>query len=168
VLDHERELVQLVIENTRLYRAYLSNETLDYRQPKRADDTVTERRTESRAASAPRSGPGEKLNFMNLTVLPMVIGTGVDSGIHIVSRFLASGRDATAGVRSALVGVMLASTTTMVGGFGSLALSENHGLTSIGSAALIGTASCLLAAATALPAVLVLVERRARAQRSNL
>ncbi len=99
-----------------------------------------------------------RLHFMNLPVLPMVLGVGVDFGIHVVSRHLASGREIRTAFASTSAGLAIATATTMAG-FGSLALSENRGLTSIGILCLVGVGSCALAAGTALPAMLALVGR---------
>jgi len=107
-----------------------------------------------------------KLHFMNIPVLPMIIGIGVDTGIHIVSRYLAShgvpaGRRAEEAMAQLTAGLTLAAATNMAG-FGAQALSTNQGLASIGIISLIGMGSCFLIAMTALPALLRLLEGGSR------
>ncbi len=107
-----------------------------------------------------------RLHFMNIPVLPMIIGIGVDTGIHIVSRYLASdgapaGRRTEQTMAQLTAGLTLAAVTNMAG-FGTQALSENRGLASVGFISLIGMGSCFLIAMTALPAWLRILEGRSR------
>ncbi|HBP19085.1 MAG TPA: hypothetical protein DEA08_15025, partial [Planctomycetes bacterium] len=95
---------------------------------------------------------GAQLNLMNLGVLPMVLALGVDDGIHVVHGHLGaeSPRD-----HAIEVGVLLTSLTTLVA-FGSLALSRNRGIASVGLLTLLGVTGCLLASVVVLPALLEL------------
>jgi len=97
---------------------------------------------------------GMDLNFMNLVVFTMVLGIGVDYGVHILHR--GTERGATqleAGLTQVGKGVVLAALTTVVG-FGSLALSGYPGLRSMGAVALMGVGFCALIAMTLLPVAL--------------
>ena len=98
---------------------------------------------------------------MNASVLPMIIGIGIDDGIHLVQRYRYlrarfNGRPRNL-VRETFsvtgTGVALTSLTTMIA-FGSLGFSENRGLASIGILAFIGVGSCLLASVSVLPALM--------------
>src|SRR5262249_53293050 len=97
---------------------------------------------------------GFKLNFMTICILPMLLATSSDYGIYIVQRFIFHGlsdmRDA---VRITGLGVMLSALTTLEG-FGTLALSVNRGIASVGVIALVGIFACLLAALSTVPAAL--------------
>lgn len=102
-----------------------------------------------------------RLHFMNASVLPMIIGIGIDDGIHLVQRYRYlrarfNGRPRNL-VRETFsvtgTGVALTSLTTMIA-FGSLGFSENRGLASIGILAFIGVGSCLLASVSVLPALM--------------
>ncbi|MCA8922070.1 MAG: MMPL family transporter [Planctomycetes bacterium] len=97
----------------------------------------------------------ERLNLMNLGVLPMVLALGIDDGIHLTHRSLAGDGVGTPRFRATLLGVLLTSLTTMLT-FGSLALSENRGIASVGRLTLCGIALALLASVTVLPALLAL------------
>jgi uncharacterized protein len=97
---------------------------------------------------------GLKLNFMNIAILPMLLGLGVDYGIHIVHRFrLHGGLDVQEALQFTSTAICLGAFTTMIG-FGSLALSVNQGIASVGLVALTGMTACLLASLFTLPAAL--------------
>lgn len=101
---------------------------------------------------------GAQLNLMNLGVLPMVLALGVDDGIHVVHGHLGGEAPRDHAIE---VGVLLTSLTTLVA-FGSLALSRNRGIASVGLLTLLGVTGCLLASVVVLPALLEL-RRPARA-----
>lgn len=97
---------------------------------------------------------GFKLNFMNICVLPMLLATSSDYGIYIVHHFASRGfSDVQHAMRATGLGVLLSALTTLEG-FGTLALSENRGIASVGLIALGGASACLLAAVSTLPAAL--------------
>jgi hypothetical protein len=103
---------------------------------------------------------GWKLNFMNIAILPMLLGIGIDSGIHIVHRFRwHGGEDIQSTLRFTSMAVFLSSLTTLLG-FGSLALSVNQGIASVGVVSLVGMSACLLASMLTLPAALSLLGRK--------
>jgi predicted RND superfamily exporter protein/lauroyl/myristoyl acyltransferase len=103
---------------------------------------------------------GMKLNFFNLMVFPVIIGIGIDSGVHIVHRYVSDARLSLAGLMEETgLAVFLTSATT-VAGFGSLALAKNPALRSTGTIACIGIGWCLLGSLVALPAFLKLLEGR--------
>jgi hypothetical protein len=82
----------------------------------------------------------------------MVIGIGVDYGVHLLHRFYESGGhvEAVAGTARA---VAVAALTTVVG-FGSLVLSHFPGLRSMGIAAILGALCTAIASITVLPVAL--------------
>jgi len=97
---------------------------------------------------------GMDLNFMNLMVFTMVLGVGVDYGLHILYRGLESGKiGLEAGLAQVGKGVVLAALTTLVG-FGSLVISGYPGLQSMGAVALMGVGFSALIAMTLVPVLL--------------
>ena len=99
---------------------------------------------------------GFKLNFMNICILPMLLGTSSDYGIYIVHHFIfRSLPDMQDAMKVTGLGILLSALTTLEG-FGTLALSENRGIASVGLISLVGASACLLAALSTLPAVLQL------------
>ncbi len=95
---------------------------------------------------------GLRLNFFNIFVLTMIIGIGVDYGIHLLHRWYESGGDPNA-VSETAKAIAVAALTTMVG-FGSLVLSHYPGLRSVGGAAILGALSTAVLSITLLPALL--------------
>ena len=99
------------------------------------------------------------LNFANVIALPLLLGIGVDSGIHIIHRFrtdLPDGKNilATSSARA----VMVSSLTTM-GGVGNLALSPHAGTASLGLLLTLGIGITLLCMLLVLPALLTVITR---------
>jgi len=97
-------------------------------------------------------------NFVNITISPLLIGIGVDSGIHIIHRYLEertislNGAVERAG-RMTTVAVLVTSLTTMLV-FGSLLIARTPGLRLLGVSALLGIGFTLLFSLVFLPAVL--------------
>ena len=89
-------------------------------------------------------------NFTNFFALPILIGIGVDSGIHLVQARKDKNPETFQG---AIKAVFLSTMTTMVG-FGILATSNHLGVASLGLVLFIGISFCLLASLTILPAAL--------------
>jgi predicted RND superfamily exporter protein len=96
---------------------------------------------------------GLRLNFFNIFVLTMIIGIGVDYGVHLLHRWYESGGDPAA-VSETSKAIAVASLTTVVG-FGSLVLSHYPGLRSVGGAAILGALSTAVLGITLLPALLL-------------
>jgi predicted RND superfamily exporter protein len=101
---------------------------------------------------------GLRVNFMNIFVGTMIIGIGVDYGVHLLHRWHESGGDPEA-LASTAKAIAVAALTTMVG-FGSLVLSHFPGLRSVGGAAILGALSTAIASITVLPVVLSTLNRR--------
>ncbi len=97
---------------------------------------------------------GLHFNFANLVAVPIVIGVGIDSGVHLVHRYRLE-RDCEIPVILAHTGraILIASLTTMLG-FGSLALATHRGMQSLGLLLLIGVGTNLVAAIVVLPCLL--------------
>lgn len=93
-------------------------------------------------------------NLANLIILPLIIGIGVDNGIHIVHRFR-DDKDRTVSpiYKSTGKAVILSSFTTIIG-FGSLMVASHRGIHSIGVLLTIGVGCCMVASITVLPAIL--------------
>ena len=98
-------------------------------------------------------------NFANVIVLPLLLGLGVASGIHLVMR----ARDANTG--SALLGtstpraVTFSALTTILS-FGSLAISSHRGTASMGVLLTIAIGFTLISSLIALPALMAWLESR--------
>lgn len=100
---------------------------------------------------------GLRLNFFNIFVLTMIVGIGVDYGIHLLHRWNESGGDPTA-ISETAKAIAVAALTTMVG-FGSLVLSHYPGLRSVGGTAILGALSTAVLSITLLPVLLSMKEK---------
>ncbi|MCP4895589.1 MAG: MMPL family transporter [bacterium] len=96
---------------------------------------------------------GIQVNLMNIFVLTMIIGIGVDYGVHLLHRWMESDGDVAALSETAKA-IAVAAMTTMVG-FGSLVLSHYPGLRSVGAAAILGAIFTALLSITLLPVLLM-------------
>jgi len=102
---------------------------------------------------------GLSFNFANLVAIPLIIGVGIDNGVHIIQRVRFEGQAGMATVLSHTGrAIVIASLTTMIG-FGSLALASHRGMWSLGVALLLGVAACLITSTLVLPNMLVVLGR---------
>ncbi len=101
-----------------------------------------------------------QFNLANMVAAPLIIGIGVENGIHLVHRFRV-GRDVS--VVSLIAGstgqaVVLFSLTTMVG-FGSLMVAQYYGIFSMGLLLTLAVGSVLIASIVILPLLLYRTEK---------
>lgn len=98
---------------------------------------------------------GWPLNPANIMILPLVIGIGVTNGIHILNRF-AEEQHPSILARSTGKAVFV-SGLTAIAGFGSLIVAKDRGIHSLGVVMAAGVTSCMIAALTLLPSILMLI-----------
>ncbi len=85
-----------------------------------------------------------KLNVVNVMALPLIIGIGIDDGVHIVHRFRIEGsRNIKTIFSSCGKAVLLTSLTTMIS-FASLGFLSHRGMVSMGVILVIGIGCCFL------------------------
>lgn len=104
---------------------------------------------------------GLQFNYLNIVVLPVLVGTTVDAGVHLVSRLAEPGSDFT-GVYAETGRAILGGLLTSAIGFLALILAKHPGLNSIGNLANLGFAVNLLIVMLGLPALLLWVDTRRR------
>lgn len=97
---------------------------------------------------------GLRFNLANFFALPILIGCGIDGGVHIVHRFREA-RSVEAVLRTTCSAVTLSFLTTMVG-FGAMAFASHRGVQSLGLMMVTGLACVLVASVVVLPALLSL------------
>lgn len=95
-----------------------------------------------------------QINLANFFALPVLIGTGIDNGIHIVHRYRETGnmRD----VFGTTVPAVVLCCLTTIFGFGSLAFVRHQGLASFGMIMATGTFFSMISAVVFLPSLLLL------------
>ncbi len=97
------------------------------------------------------------LNPANLIALPLIVGLGVDYGVHIVHNFLEQPGPYRMTPATAIA-VMVDAVTTIIG-FGSLMIASHQGLQSLGRVLTIGITCCLITSLVLLPALLTWLTR---------
>ena len=99
---------------------------------------------------------GVSLNLANFFSVPMLLGFGIDSCVHVMHRAREQGNSYAFGWT--MRAVILSAVTTAVG-FGTLLFASHRGLQSLGLIMFIGSFSCLICAVTLLPAALRIFPR---------
>ena len=97
------------------------------------------------------------LNPANMIVLPLILGIGLDDGVHVMHEYRCQ-RGGYKLSRWTATAIVLTSLTTMVG-FGSLMLADHRGLQSLGRVLTLGVSCCLFTSLVPLPALLTLMAR---------
>lgn len=97
---------------------------------------------------------GLPLNFANIIALPLLIGVGVDSGIHMVHRMRTEPPADGEPLNTSTSRAVFASALTTVASFGNLAFSSHRGMASMGQLLTLGMAMSLVAVLVLLPALM--------------
>lgn len=103
---------------------------------------------------------GIPFNFADVIVLPLLLGIGVDSGIHMVHRARIREDDQEPILSTSTARAVVFSATTTIASFGTLALVPHRGMANLGQLLVIGVGWTVFANLVLLPALLELRERR--------
>ncbi len=102
---------------------------------------------------------GMMLTVVNVIGIPMIVGIGIDDGVHILHRYRVEGFDKTPHVLlSTGKAVLLTSLTTMAG-FGSLMISKYRGFIGLGALLVFGVGACFITTVLFIPSVINIAER---------
>jgi predicted RND superfamily exporter protein len=102
---------------------------------------------------------GLPLNPANMIAFPLILGVGVDNGVHILHDHLLRRRAGRGGVSASIGrGVFVKALTTMIG-FGTLMISTERGLAGLGLILTVGVGCSMLCALLLLPAALAMLDR---------
>ncbi|HVL11951.1 MAG TPA: MMPL family transporter, partial [Gemmata sp.] len=103
---------------------------------------------------------GVALNPANMIALPLIVGVGVDNGVHVLHDYRGRMKGVAYRLGAATGrGVMVAGLTTVLG-FGTLMTARHAGMASLGLALTLGVTFSMLAALVWLPALLRLRDAR--------
>jgi hypothetical protein len=106
---------------------------------------------------------GVPLNPANLIALPLIIGVGLDNGVHVFHEYLDRPKHRRYRLSAVLGrGIGIKSLTTILG-FGTLMIARHRGMASLGLTLAIGVTACMTAALVVLPAVLRLIPAQPQA-----
>lgn len=98
---------------------------------------------------------GHRFSFMAITAMPLIIGIGIDNGIHLVRRYLESGSHSILDVAKASGAALIQSNLTTIMGFGALMASSFAPLAEMGLVTVLGVALALAGGLVVIPALLV-------------
>jgi hypothetical protein len=98
-------------------------------------------------------------NFANVIVLPLLMGLGVASGIHLVMRAREEEETGVGLLGTSTPRAVVFSALTTIGSFGSLAISTHRGTASMGELLTIAIGYTLVCTLVALPALMAWLER---------
>jgi catechol 2,3-dioxygenase-like lactoylglutathione lyase family enzyme len=105
-------------------------------------------------------------NMSNVVAIPLVLGLGVDSGIHVFMRFRHDGSLANAMGSTTPRAVVLSALTTLAA-FGSLTLSAHRGISSLGLLLAVSVVGLIYCTVVVLPSVLLWLGRASVAGREG-
>jgi hypothetical protein len=103
---------------------------------------------------------GMQLTIINVMGLPMIIGIGIDYGVHVVHRWRIEGSNKVNKIFSSTGKAILLSAITTMLAFGSLIFSIWRGFGSLGGAMFIGVGACFLSTVIILSGIIGLLERK--------
>jgi hypothetical protein len=104
---------------------------------------------------------GAPFNFANVIVLPMLVGMGVDNGVHLVHRHRTRPDEIEVLASSTARAVVVSAVTTIMT-FGSMAFASHRGIAAIGQLLTLGVFLTLVSYVVVLPAILEWDDRRRR------
>ncbi|MFP3869743.1 MAG: MMPL family transporter [Syntrophobacteria bacterium] len=99
-------------------------------------------------------------NFANVIALPLILGIGVDNGIHMVHRVRTAPPPNGQMLHTSTARAVLYSALTTVSSFGILALSAHRGMAGMGKLLTIGVGITLICTLIVVPALLTLDQQR--------
>jgi len=101
-------------------------------------------------------------SFMSITAIPLIIGIGIDNGIHLVRRYQENEGNEILVVAKASGAALIQSNLTTIVGFGALMTSSFAPLVEMGLVTSLGVALALAGGLLLIPSVILMEERRRR------
>jgi len=103
-----------------------------------------------------------KWNILNILAIPLIIGIGIDDGVHILHRYIST-EDSIFDVFSSVGRAILITTLTTMAGFGSLIFSSYRGMAYLGEILFIGVGFAFIMTIVILP--ILIKDRRKKGLR---
>ncbi len=103
---------------------------------------------------------GIQLNFANIIALPLILGIGVDSAVHVLHRFRTALPENGSLLNTSTARAVFISAMTTACSFGNLAISPHQGTASMGVLLTIGLLLTLLVTLIVLPALLSITDKK--------
>lgn len=103
---------------------------------------------------------GYSFSFMAFAAIPLIVGIGIDNGIHLTRRFLESDRQEMIRVLADSGAALLQSNITTILGFGALVFSSFEPLSELGMVTALGVAFTLMGSLLLTPSLTVILKIR--------
>ena len=103
---------------------------------------------------------GILLSMMTVMGVPLIIGIGIDDGVHIMHRWRIEGDGRIRTVYSSTGKAILLTSLTTMFAFGSLMFSVMPGFGLLGGALFLGVGACFLTTVIVLPGILGIIDRK--------
>jgi len=103
---------------------------------------------------------GVPLSMMSVMGIPLIIGIGIDDGVHIMHRWRHEGKGKIRTIYSSTGKAILLTSLTTMFAFGSLLFSAFPAFGQFGGALFLGVAACFLTTVIVLPGILGMIERK--------
>ena len=103
---------------------------------------------------------GVQLNIVNVIGVPLILGMGIDTGVHIIHRYNIEGPNKIRIIFSTTGKAVLISSLTTLLAFGSLGFASHRGLASLGITLAIGISTVWLSTIVLLPAIISLIDKK--------
>jgi len=108
-----------------------------------------------------------QLTVVNVMGIPLIIGIGIDDGVHIIHRWRREGKGKLRTIFSSTgKAIFLTSLTTMLA-FSSLIFSVWRGFGQLGGALAIGVGACFFTTVIILPAIIGFIEKEKKFRDKN-
>ncbi len=102
---------------------------------------------------------GMQLNLMNVMGVPLILGIGIDDGVHILHRYRVEGKYRIKKIFSSTGKAVFITSLTTIMAFGSLGFATSRGLASLGITLAIGIATCFFTTLFVIPSLIGLMEK---------
>lgn len=100
------------------------------------------------------------LSVGSIMMIPLVVGIGIDDGIHILHRYLDEGKGSIPTIVENTGKAIFLTTATTCLAFSTFLFAAHPGLKTLGPVSVLGIALCFIASIVLLPAILTLMDRR--------
>jgi predicted RND superfamily exporter protein len=107
------------------------------------------------------------LNAANMIVLPLILGIGIDDGVHLIHDYRSRRNDRRYKMSASTATSMMITSLTTIIGFGSMMIASHRGLQSLGRVLVIGIVCCLFTSLILLPVLIKIFTAQSGSKNSN-
>jgi len=102
---------------------------------------------------------GMMLTVVNVIGIPMIVGIGIDDGVHMLHRYRVEGFKRTPRVLLSTGKAILLTSLTTMAGFGSLMIAKYRGFVGLGALLVFGVGACFITTVLFMPSIISISEK---------